>query len=60
MTKLYVPLEKDERKALVNLASREKRDARLQAALFIRQGLERAGLLQPSDLQLAESTNEKK
>ncbi len=43
--KLYVPLNSDERRALGELAEREKRDLRDQAALIIRKALEARGLL---------------
>lgn len=47
LTKVYVPLNEIERKALIQLGIAEKRDPRQQAALLIRQQLERLGLLQP-------------
>lgn len=49
MHRIYVRLRLDERNALVKYSKREKRDPRQQAALLIRQGLERLGLL-PSSL----------
>lgn len=55
MSKLYIPLERDEARALVTLANREKRDPRLQAALFVRLGLERAGLLEQAAPKVLES-----
>ena len=48
MTRLMVTLETKERDALWSLAQRERRDARDQAALFIRQKLIECGLL-PTD-----------
>ncbi len=48
MRGMYLPLSNDERDALVQLAEREKRDPRQQAALLIRQALERLGLLRPA------------
>lgn len=47
LTRVYVPLNEIERKALIQLGIAEKRDPRQQAALLIRQQLERLGLLQP-------------
>ena len=46
MNRVIVRLEKNELAALVNLAQRECRDPRQQAAAIIRQELERRGLLQ--------------
>lgn len=43
--KTYVPLNDQERLALVQLAERERRDPRAQAAVLIRQALEKLGLL---------------
>jgi hypothetical protein len=40
-----VPLYEREREALIEFAIREDRDPRIQAARFIREGLERAGAL---------------
>lgn len=45
MTRVIINLHKSELKALVNLAEREYRDTRQQAALIIRQELERRGFL---------------
>ena len=45
MTRVIINLQKSELKALVNLAEREYRDTRQQAALIIRQELARLGLL---------------
>lgn len=47
MAKLTIPLEGQEQNALQNLARIEKRDVRMQAALLIRQSLERLGLIEP-------------
>jgi len=43
--KLVISLDGAERSALTELAERERRDPRAQAALIIRRELERAGLL---------------
>jgi len=51
MTRITVTLCQDERKALITLANRERRDPRQQAALCIRRELERCGLLPASDQQ---------
>lgn len=45
MIRVIINLHKSELKALVNLAEREYRDTRQQAALIIRQELARRGLL---------------
>ncbi len=46
MRPIYVPLPDDRtRRALVNIAEREFRDPRAQAAKFIVEGLQRAGAL---------------
>lgn len=45
---LYVPLSTTEKQALVDLARREDRDPRYQAARFVREGLIRAGALKES------------
>lgn len=45
MNGIYAQLDKDEKSALLNLAWKERRDPRQQAALLIRQQLERLGLL---------------
>ena len=42
---LYVPLPTDAREALIDLAIREYRDPREQAAYFVVEGLKRAGVL---------------
>ena len=44
--RINVPLKRVEKAALTRLAEQEKRDPRQQAALLIRQGLERAGFLE--------------
>ncbi len=46
MARLMIDLEIDERDALIALSQRERRDPRDQAALFVRDGLERAGLIE--------------
>ena len=48
MIRLTVMLEPDERQALLALAEKERRDPRQQAAVIIRQELERLGLLPPA------------
>lgn len=48
MTVLRVHLREDERQALLKLAQAERRDLAPQAALLIRESLQRAGLL-PAD-----------
>ena len=48
LTKIYVPLDESERRALIQLSLAEKRDPRKQAALFIRQSLVNLGLLPPA------------
>lgn len=48
MTRIMITLQPDERAALLDLAERERRDPRDQAALFIRSGLQHLGLL-PTD-----------
>ena len=45
MTRMTVKIQSNECAALVALAQRELRDPRAQAALIIRNGLERMGLL---------------
>lgn len=47
MARITVTLRPDEREALQRLAEQEWRDPRAQAALLIRQGLERLELLEP-------------
>lgn len=46
--RIYIPLDSIERQALARLGELEHRDPRQQAALLIRQQLEKLGLLQPS------------
>jgi len=50
MRGVYIPLTKEEREALAMLGQIERRDPRDQAALMLRQVLERQGLLQPTSL----------
>jgi hypothetical protein len=52
MRGIYVPLPKEGREALIDLADREWRDPRDQAAKFIVDGLKQAGVL-PADDRLA-------
>ncbi len=47
-TRLTVTLLREERSALAQLAERERREPRAQAAVLIRQALEKLGLLQPA------------
>lgn len=47
MTKITIPLELDEEKALGEFARQEKRDPRQQAAMLLRIALEQSGYLQP-------------
>ncbi|MCB0210755.1 MAG: hypothetical protein KDJ52_15555 [Anaerolineae bacterium] len=58
MAKLTIPLEGKEQEALSILAQMEKRDVRMQAALMLRQSLEKLGLLQPIRLTENEARNE--
>ena len=53
MIRISINLREDERKALAQLADIERRDARQQAALLVRNELERRGLL-PVDERPAE------
>lgn len=46
MTRITLTLTSEERAALLALARQERRDPRFQAAMEIRQALERAGYLQ--------------
>lgn len=48
MARIMITLQQNEREALIELAQRERRDPRDQAALIIRRELERADLL-PTD-----------
>lgn len=47
MVRMSVPLTIEEREALISLALKERRDPRDQAAVAIREVLERAGYLRP-------------
>jgi hypothetical protein len=47
MMRVTVTLEPEEKAALLRLAQIERRDPRRQAALILRQELERRGLLEP-------------
>jgi DNA binding protein with HTH domain len=51
---IAVTLEKDEKAALIDLAQIERRDPRDQAALIIRQDLERRGMLEPIPIRPTE------
>lgn len=51
--KIFVPITSEESIALVNLAEQERRDPRQQAAMLIRQQLEKLGLIQPTPQQEA-------
>lgn len=46
MRRMTVSLRQEEREALLALAEQERRDPRQQAAVLIRQELERYGLIQ--------------
>ncbi len=48
MARITLTLTPEEKAALIALAKQERRDPRYQAAIEIRQGLERAGYLQPA------------
>lgn len=48
MVRMSVPLTIEEREALISLALKERRDPRDQAAVAIREVLERAGYLRPA------------
>lgn len=48
MTRIMIQLDGLERSALATLAERERRDPGSQAAMLIRQQLEKLGLLQPA------------
>ena len=58
MRGMYLPLGNEERRALVRLASRERRDPRDQAALLIRRELERLGLIERPTLTQPEVARE--
>lgn len=58
LTKIYVPLNESERKALIQLGLTEKRDPRQQAAMLIHQSLERLGLIQPTTSKSEVKQNE--
>lgn len=53
MPMLKVLLTPDERQALLQLAEREKRDPRAQAAVILRQELRRCGLLPAESITFA-------
>lgn len=57
MPKISTPLDTDEARALVKLSLQEKRDPRQQAALLIREQLEKLGLLQPARTSQPEAAN---
>ena len=50
---MYLPLSEQEKKALRDLAAREDRDPRQQAARFVREGLRREGALRDEDREPA-------
>jgi hypothetical protein len=54
-TTIYVTLRPVEAEALRDLARKEDRDPRRQAARFIRDGLERAGVLRDDGQPAAEA-----
>ena len=49
MSKFYLTLDRQEVDAIVKMSTFERRDPRDQAAILIRQSLERAGLLQKAE-----------
>ncbi len=49
MIRISIDLQEDERQALIEVANREKRHPRQQAAMLIRRELERRGLLPAGD-----------
>lgn len=58
MSKVIVPLAREEREALVNLALAEFRSATDQARYIIRRELERIGLLSPKSVNIEAETGE--
>jgi len=58
LQKVYVPLNSEERQALIKLASIKRRDPRVQAAYLIRQSLERLNLLPPAPVVSSEYEHE--
>ena len=59
MQRIYVPLDLIQRKALIDFAGTQYRDPRIQAVLFIQQGLEKVGALptntpDPKDIRTPE------
>jgi hypothetical protein len=56
LSRVYVPLERDQIDALLNVSDRRARDPRTQARLFILEGLRRAGALNNRDLNIAVET----
>lgn len=54
MRKLVIYLSEDEQKVILDLAQRERRDPRDQAALLIHHELERLGLLPKADKAVAD------
>lgn len=50
MTRIVIPLDTDERRALSLLAASELRDPRLQVRYILRNELERRGLLEPQPI----------
>lgn len=55
MPRVTLSITEEEREALVSLARKERRDPRAQAAIEIRNALERAGYLAPSTAPAIES-----
>jgi hypothetical protein len=45
---MYLPLTEREKSALREYSELEDRDPRIQAARFVREGLERVGILEPT------------
>jgi len=59
MSRVTITLQEAEKSALLALSEREKRDPRRQAALIIRQALEKGGWLQPeADAQPIKGVND--
>lgn len=56
--RMMIPLTRDEKNAIWQLAEIEKRDPRDQAAYLIRNALEQAGLLKPPTLPTQQTKQE--
>lgn len=57
--RIMISLQKDESDALLSLSEKERRDPRAQAALLVREALERLGFLQPIPSPQKESARER-